>query len=140
MHRRWILVGQIFLIILRLKNHRLSIVNEPYVECNDLANNVPIHASAADAANIAAVKENGGAKIECSYLIFSRVTPTLCEGCMCLLVDQCQRVSSFDPLSVLTRPGNRQQSPSFWTVRRRHTSAVSAHYGFNKCKSKAMPL
>ena len=26
------MVGQIFLIILRLKNHRLSIVNEPYVE------------------------------------------------------------------------------------------------------------
>lgn len=33
MHRRWILVGQIFLIILRLKNHRLSIVNEPHNRC-----------------------------------------------------------------------------------------------------------
>ena len=55
---------------------------------------------------------------------------------MCLPVDQCQRVRSFDLLSGLTRPGNRQQCPSFWTVRRRHTSSVSAHYGFNKCKPR----
>src|ERR1700741_3320218 len=59
---------------------------------------------------------------------------------MCLLVDQYQRVRSFDLRSGLTRPGNRQQCPSFWTVRRRHTTSVSAHYSFNKCKAKAMPL
>src|ERR1700722_20264032 len=59
---------------------------------------------------------------------------------MCLPVDQCQRVKSFDLLSGLTSPGNRQQCPSFWTVRRCHTSPVTAHYGFNKCKPKAMPL
>src|SRR5271154_2178389 len=59
---------------------------------------------------------------------------------MCLPVDQCQRVRSFDLLFCLARPSDRQQSPSFWTVRRRHTSSVSANYGFNKCKPKAMPL
>src|ERR1700723_2403709 len=70
----------------------------------------------------------------------AKIAPILCTACMCLPVDQCQRVRSFDLLSGLARPSDRQQSPSFWTVRRRHTSAVSAHYGFNKCKPKTMPL
>ena len=38
MHRGWIVVGQIFLIVLGLKNHRLPIVNEPYVELELMSN------------------------------------------------------------------------------------------------------
>jgi hypothetical protein len=64
----------------------------------------------------------------------------LCNIRPYLLIDQRQRGSSFDLLSGLTRPGNRQQSPSLWTIRRRYTSIVGAYYGFNKCKPKAVPL
>jgi hypothetical protein len=45
---------------------------------------------------------------------------------------QCQRVRSIDLLFYITRPSDRQRSPSVWTVRCRHTSPVSANYGFNK--------
>src|ERR1700722_11142712 len=59
---------------------------------------------------------------------------------MCLIVDQRQSLRSFDPLLEIMGPSDRQPGPSFWTVRRRHTSSVSANYGFNKCEPKAMPL
>jgi len=39
-----------------------------------------------------------------------------------------------------TWPGDRQQSPSFWTIGRRHTTSVSAYYGLNECKAQTMPL
>jgi len=58
MHQGWIVVGQIFLIILRLKNHRLSIVNEPYVELeldvkfNEKVNDVFLSKSTANIRNV----------------------------------------------------------------------------------------
>jgi hypothetical protein len=59
---------------------------------------------------------------------------------MYLPIDQCQRVRSFNPLLYFARPSDGQPGASFRTVRRRHTSSVSANYGFNKRKPKAMPL
>lgn len=70
-----------------------------------------------------------------------KITPSdLCEVRVRLAVDQCQRVRSIDLLFYLSRPGDRQQSPSIWTVGRRYTASVSAYYGFNECETQTMPL
>ena len=59
-----------------------------------------------------------------------KITPSdLCKVRVRLPVNECHRMRNIDLLFYLSRPGDRQQSPSVWTVGRRYTASVSAYYG-----------